>query len=90
MKDSPEIYQHTRNAIYIPKMPRVKRPLAEADPNASRASANAKRAKHSDAKDLKTKGDDYESKGKAELLAILRKRNMPVTGNKMMLVQRLR
>jgi hypothetical protein len=70
-------------------MPRTKRPLAEADPNASRAHEDAKRAKPVPSKNTNITADGYESKGKDELVAILRERKLPHKGTKKILIQRL-
>lgn len=70
-------------------MPRAKRPLAEADPNASRAPADAKRAKPIPAKNTTNTIDGYESRSKEELGTILKERGLPHTGTKKVLNQRL-
>ncbi|TVY83850.1 hypothetical protein LSUE1_G001625 [Lachnellula suecica] len=69
-------------------MPRAKRPLAEADPNGSRAGPNAKKGKTSNT-DIQLPADKYGSMTKEELSTVLRGRNMPHTGTKKVLVQRL-
>ncbi|KAH6670423.1 hypothetical protein B0J14DRAFT_96633 [Halenospora varia] len=72
-------------------MPRTKRPLAEADPNAARAAPKAKHSKTSDAKESinPSASDDYTSKTNDELVALLRERGLAHTGIKRTLVERL-
>jgi hypothetical protein len=79
-------------------MPRAKRALAEADPNATLLPApkHAKSTKTTKIgkpivieEDVSAK-PDYESKSKEELVAILKERSMPSTGTKEMLIRRLR
>ena len=68
-------------------MPPTKRPLAEADPNATAPAPVAKRASHGPAscKD----SQDYKLKTVAELASMLKERGLPHTGKKAELVQRL-
>jgi hypothetical protein len=66
-------------------MPRAKRPLAEVDGNASNLPPSAKRKSTGQEKS----SEQYWSMNKARLQAILRDRDLPVSGTKDELISRL-
>jgi SAP domain len=68
-------------------MPRTKRTLAEADPNASVLAPAAKKASRGAA--VGKENQNYKSKTVAELTSILKERGLPHTGKKAELIQRL-
>jgi SAP domain len=73
-------------------MPRAKRALAEADPNASAPAPAAKKAssgKASSGTVLGKENQPFKSKTVAELSSMLKERGLPHTGKKGDLVRRL-
>ncbi|KAF4632613.1 hypothetical protein G7Y89_g5513 [Cudoniella acicularis] len=72
-------------------MPRAKRPLAELDPNASRAAPKAKHSKPNLPIERTEDGgtNDIKSKTKAELVEMLQERGLRHTGTKFELLKRL-
>lgn len=66
-----------------------KRPLAEADTNATKGPKNAKRAKASLSKGKENAVSEFEQKKKEQLVSLLVERGLPPTGTKTSLIARL-